>query len=154
MSADFFRDIKKFNDLYKLENNSNPTLLPIQRVNQFHDILSEEVEEGLEIAKKYSHWHENGGLSAQQETEILTELADWLGDLIVYCASEGQRWGIPLPKVLDVIMSSNFSKLDDEGKPIYDHRGKVMKGPHYWRPEEKIRSIIHESRVEVPDHGP
>jgi predicted HAD superfamily Cof-like phosphohydrolase len=152
MSHDFFKEIKKFNDLYKLENNSVPTLLPVQRITQFYDILKEEMEEGVEIASKYSKMQDNKGLTVQQESEILTELADWLGDIIVYCASEGQRWGIPIPKVLEVIMSSNFSKLDADGQPIYDHRGKVMKGPNYWRPEEKIMSLIQKSRAKEVDH--
>lgn len=142
MTDEFFGQINKFNDLYKLENHSAPTLLPPDRVKQFYDILSEEVEEGLELAEKYSKMTQHGPLNQRESTEILTEMADWLGDIIVYCASEGQRWGIPIQKVLDIIMNSNFSKLDSDGQPIYDHRGKVLKGPHYWRPEEKIRELI------------
>ncbi len=39
-------------------------------------------------------------------------------------------------------MQSNFSKLGADGKPIYDERGKVMKGPGYWQPEPKIRALL------------
>jgi hypothetical protein len=39
-------------------------------------------------------------------------------------------------------MESNFSKLDRNGEPIYDARGKVMKGPDYWKPEPKITEIL------------
>ena len=72
----------------------------------------------------------------------MTDLADWLGDIVVYCASEARRWGIPLNRVLNVIMESNFSKLDADGQPIYDERGKVMKGPNYWKPEPKIKEVL------------
>jgi hypothetical protein len=39
-------------------------------------------------------------------------------------------------------MESNFSKLGADGQPIYDERGKVMKGPSYWKPEPRIRSLL------------
>ena len=79
-----------------------------------------------------------------KKVEIITALSDWLGDIIVYAASEARRSGIPLPQVLEVIMSSNFSKLGADGNPIYDDRGKVMKGPGYWKPEPKISEIIQD----------
>ena len=53
-----------------------------------------------------------------------------------------RRWGLPLNKILDVIMESNFSKLGADGMPIYDERGKVMKGPDYWKPEPQIRDAL------------
>jgi hypothetical protein len=49
---------------------------------------------------------------------------------------------LPLDRVLKVIMESNFSKLGADGQPIYDQRGKVMKGPHYWKPEPRIKEIL------------
>jgi predicted HAD superfamily Cof-like phosphohydrolase len=146
----FFEQIENFNAMYRLESHSKPTLLPLKRLNQFYEILKEEVEEGLELAEKYQalQGSEKELIEAQipsdsqASVEILTEMADWLGDIIVYCASEAKRWGLPLEKILEVIMESNFSKLDDKGQPIYDHRGKVMKGPGYWRPEERIQQLI------------
>ena len=39
-------------------------------------------------------------------------------------------------------MQSNFSKLGEDGQPVYDHRGKVMKGPGYWKPEPKIQELL------------
>ena len=140
----FYEDIKKFNAIYKLESNNSPTLLGAQRVRQFHNILSEEVEEGLELASKYEGFIEAQGTELPDEARLnlLTEMSDWLGDIIVYCASEARRWGIPLDQVLRVIMESNFSKLDRNGQPIYDNRGKVMKGPDYWKPEPKILEIL------------
>ena len=76
--------------------------------------------------------------------EILTELADWLGDLQVYCASEMRKFGLPINETLAIIMASNMSKLGEDGKPIYDERGKVLKGPGYWRPEPKIAAMLKE----------
>lgn len=138
----FYEQIQRFNDLYKLPNNDTPTLLGSQRIRDFKDIMTEEVDEGEDLADKYEKLEALGKLDPQAKAELLTELADWLGDIVVYCASEARRWGIPLSEVLKVIMESNFSKLDANGMPIYDERGKVMKGPHYWKPEAKIEEIL------------
>ena len=135
----FFEDIKKFNDIYKLPNHDRPHCGEAKRLIDFKDILSEEVEEVDEIIEKM-----NSISSEQDKLEAMTDLADWLGDIVVYCASEARRWGIPLAKVLEVIMDSNFSKLGSDGQPIYDERGKVMKGPGYWKPEPKIKEILGE----------
>lgn len=140
----FYRDIERFNDIYRLPSHEKPTLLAPERVRNFRDILAEEVEEGLDLAAKYERLlQEKGGELGDSETlDVLTDMSDWLGDIIVYCASEARRWGLPLNRVLAVIMQSNFSKLGADGKPIYDERGKVMKGPGYWKPEPKIRELL------------
>lgn len=144
MSANFYSDIEKFNQIYKLPCNDAPALLGVERIENFKNILAEEVDEADELSAKYQAMLKaNGGeLSPTDKLAILTELSDWLGDIVVYCASEAKRWGIPLEKVLKVIMESNFSKLDANGTPIYDERGKVMKGPNYWKPEPKISELL------------
>jgi predicted HAD superfamily Cof-like phosphohydrolase len=142
---DFYRDIERFNDIYKLPSHDAPTLLPPDRVRNFHEILAEEVSEGLDLATKYEAAVTAAGaqpLANDAALEVLTEMGDWLGDLVVYCASEARRWGLPLDRILKVIMESNFSKLGADGLPIYDERGKVMKGPHYWKPEPRIRELL------------
>src|SRR5690349_21684699 len=140
----FLADIARFNEIYKLPSNVQPSLLGPDRVRNFREILAEEVEEGADLAEKYESLLEaNGGsLPKEQAVEIMADMSDWLGDIVVYCASEARRWGIPLFDVLKVIMESNFSKLGADGKPIYDERGKVMKGPNYWKPEPKLREMI------------
>jgi predicted HAD superfamily Cof-like phosphohydrolase len=141
---DFYQAITRFNRMYKLHANEQPTLLGPERVGHFHAILAEEVEEGLDLMKNYTaaQVDADGNLSEDQRLALLTEMGDWLGDIVVYCASEAKRWGLPLNKILGVIMESNFSKLGADGQPIYDDRGKVMKGPGYWKPEPRIRELI------------
>jgi predicted HAD superfamily Cof-like phosphohydrolase len=141
---DFYQAISRFNRMYKLHENDQPTLLGPERVGNFHAILLEEVEEGLDLMKNYEAAQAEGAgmLSEDQRLAILTEMSDWLGDIVVYCASEAKRWGLPLNKILGVIMESNFSKLGADGQPIYDDRGKVMKGPGYWKPEPRIRELL------------
>lgn len=142
--SEFANDIAKFNGIYKLPVNTAPTLdvgVPAaERMVAFKDILMEEVHEIDEI------------IAAQNEgkdpLEVLTMLADLLGDIQVYCASEMAKFGLPLDQVLGIIMQSNFSKLGADGLPIYDERGKVMKGPGYWKPEPKIRALLESLKQE------
>ncbi|MBU0760754.1 MAG: pyrophosphatase [Nanoarchaeota archaeon] len=128
--------------MYKLDNHTKPKLLGVERLENFKNILQEEVNEVDEIIKKYK---EKSSGSEQDQIEILTDLSDWLGDMVVYIASECARHGIDLNKTLEVIMQSNFSKLGEDGKPIYDERNKVMKGPNYWKPEPKISELLKET---------
>lgn len=136
--SQFGKDIEKFNGIYKLPVNLTPTLevgVPVvDRLKAFKDILIEEVHEMDEIVAA----SQNG----TDSIEVLTMLADLLGDIQVYCASEMAKFGLPLDEVLAIIMQSNFSKLGADGKPIYDERGKVMKGPNYWKPEPKIKALL------------
>jgi len=136
----FFHDIKKFNEIYKLPINKKPTLLGIERLENFKSILQEEINEVDEVIEKYKQ--SNNNLTEEQKIELLTLLSDWLGDMVVYITSEATKHGLDLNKTLEIIMQSNFSKLDKDGKPIYDERGKVMKGPDYWKPEPKIKEFL------------
>ncbi len=139
---EFHELIEDFNKIYQLPINKKPTLPALERLKNFKSILSEEVEEIDEIIQKYDKALENGDLSVEKKLELLTEISDWLGDMVVYIRSEATKYGINLEEALDIIMKSNFSKLDENGKPIYDDRGKVMKGPNYWKPEPKIMEFL------------
>lgn len=138
--SQFSENIAKFNGMYKLPVSSVPTLevgVPVaDRLRAFKNILAEELDEIDEIVTAVE-----GGAPA---AEVLTKLADLLGDIQVYCASEMAKFGLPLDAVLSIIMQSNFSKLGADGQPIYDERGKVMKGPNYWKPEPRIQAMLGE----------
>lgn len=105
------------------------------RLESFRAILMEELAEVDEIMEKLRK------SEYKTELEFLTDMADWLGDIQVYCASEMVRFGIPINDTLNIIMQSNFSKLDADGKPIISG-GKVQKGPFYWKPEPKIQELL------------
>lgn len=143
--SQFSEDIKKFNGIYRLPIAQFPTLTavgdPVARLKAFKDILAEELNEIDDvIAKAEAAMIEN----RVKDVDTLTDLADLLGDLQVYCASEMAKFGLPLDEVLAVIMNSNFSKLGADGEPIYDERGKVQRGPNYWKPEPSIAAMIAE----------
>jgi hypothetical protein len=141
ISTSFDQKIEDFNNMYGLPVNKVPTILYgnrdhlAQRLKDFKKILLDEINEVDEIIKLIE-------FGAGRPTEVLTELADWLGDLQVYCASEMLKFGLDREMVLSIIMASNMSKLNEDGHPIYDCHGKVMKGPNYWKPEPMISRYI------------
>lgn len=142
-SEEFFSKIKEFNAMYKIDNHDKPNLLDVQRLENFKNILTEEINEIDEIIAQYKEFLNNKiNLEKEEKLELLTHISDWLGDIIVYTASEARRFGVDINQVLKIIMESNFSKLDENGKPIYDDRGKIMKGSNYWKPEPKIREFL------------
>lgn len=152
--SQFSRDIIKFNGIYKLPISTVPTLdvgVPVvDRLKAFKNILAEELEEIEIILDKCACYAEDRGYMPPEaqvsylptKVEILTDLADLLGDIQVYCASEMCKFGLDRDVVLAIIMDSNFSKLGADGLPIYDERGKVQKGPNYWKPEPKISQAL------------
>ena len=67
----------------------------------------------------------------------LVEIADALTDILYVTYGAGHAFGINLDKCFDEVQNSNMSKLDINGRPIYNELGKVMKGPNYFKPNLK-----------------
>ena len=65
----------------------------------------------------------------------IIEVADALTDILYVTYGAGHAFGIDLDKCFDEVQNSNMSKLDENGKPIYNEHGKVMKGPNYFKPD-------------------
>ena len=69
------------------------------------------------------------------DNKNMVEIADALTDLLYVVYGAGHAFGIDLDKCFDEVQNSNMSKLDENGKPIYNESGKVMKGPNYFKPD-------------------
>ena len=65
----------------------------------------------------------------------IKEVADALTDILYVTYGAGHAFGIDLDKCFEEVQNSNMSKLDENGKPIYNEKGKVMKGPNYFKPD-------------------
>jgi len=85
------------------------------------DLIKEELEELTE---------------AMQKKDLL-EVADALTDILYVTYGAGHAFGINLDECFNEVQKSNMSKLGNDGKPIYDQSGKVMKGPDYFKPNLK-----------------
>ncbi len=83
-----------------------------------YDLIKEELDELKE---------------AMNKRDIL-EVADALTDILYVTYGAGHAFGINLDKCFEEVQNSNMSKLDENGKPIFDETGKVMKGPNYFKP--------------------
>lgn len=138
MKKSFAQRIASMNEMYKLPANDKPVLPAdvAERLVKFKATLLDEVHEIDDIVALAK----NGAAPA----DIAVAIADLLGDIMVYCRSEALKYGLPLEEVLDIIMDSNESKLGADGKPIYDANGKFLKGPNYWKPEPRIKSLLSE----------
>ena len=74
-------------------------------------------------------------LNEAMKNKNLLEVADALTDILYVTYGAGHAFGIDLDKCFDEVQNSNMSKLDSNGKPIYNNDGKVMKGPNYYKPD-------------------
>ena len=94
--------------------------LSSEKINNLRiSLINEELEEFKEAIKNND----------------LKEAADALTDILYVTYGAGHAFGINLDKCFDEVQRSNMSKLDDDGKPIYNEAGKVMKGPNYFKPD-------------------
>ncbi len=74
-------------------------------------------------------------LTDAMNNKDLLEVADALTDILYVTYGAGHAFGIDLDKCFDEVQNSNMSKLDENRKPIYNEKGKVMKGPNYFKPD-------------------
>ena len=74
-------------------------------------------------------------LTEAMNNKDLLEVADALTDILYVTYGAGHAFGINLDKCFDEVQNSNMSKLDENGKPIFNEHGKVMKGPNYFKPD-------------------
>jgi len=91
-----------------------------EKINELRiSLINEELEEFKEAIKNND----------------LKEVADALTDILYVTYGAGHAFGINLDKCFEEVQQSNMSKLSEDGKPIYNEAGKVMKGPKYFKPD-------------------
>ena len=82
-------------------------------------------------------YEELGEFKRAMKAKNLKEIADALTDILYVTYGAGHAYGIDLDKWFSEVQKSNMSKLGEDGKPIYNEKGKVMKGPKYFEPNLK-----------------
>mgnify|MGYP006079560729 FL=1 len=114
-----FDKVKFFMETFGQEVK-NQASFSTDKINKLRfDLINEELDE-LRIALN---------------NKDLLEVADALTDILYVTYGAGHAFGINLDKCFNEVQSSNMSKLDTEGKPIYSDAGKVLKGPNYFKPD-------------------
>ena len=114
-----FEKVKIFMETFGQEVKSKSSLSS-DKINSLRLSL---IQEELDELKK-----------AIQDKDIV-EVADALTDILYVTYGAGHAFGIDLDQCFNEVQNSNMSKLGDDGKPIYNENGKVMKGPNYFKPD-------------------
>ena len=113
-----FKKVKIFMETFGQEVKIKPSFSN-DKINKLrYDLIKEELDE----------------LKEALENKDLLEVADALTDILYVTYGAGHAFGIDLDKCFDEVQNSNMSKLGEDGKPIYNEQGKVMKGPKYYKP--------------------
>ena len=113
-----FNKVKTFMETFGQEVKTKPSF-STDKINTLrYDLINEELDE----------------LKVAMQNNDLLEVADALTDILYVTYGAGHAFGIDLDRCFQEVQSSNMSKLDENGKPIFNELGKVMKGPKYFKP--------------------
>ena len=114
-----FSKVGTFMKTFGQEVKTEPSL-STEKINKLRiDLIKEELKE----------------LTEAMNNKDLLEVADALTDILYVTYGAGHAFGIDLDQCFEEVQNSNMSKLDENGKPIYNDSGKVMKGPNYFKPD-------------------
>ena len=112
----------------------------MQTFGQEVKIKAEFPEEKIVKLRYHLIKEELSELQNAMKTKNLKEIADALTDILYVTYGAGHAYGIDLDKCFKEVQKSNMSKLGEDGKPIYNEKGKVMKGSKYFEPN--LRQFI------------
>ena len=116
-----FKKVKNFMQTFGQDVKNKPSF-PSEKIISLRSALIEE---------------ELSELSEAVKNRDISEVADALTDILYVTYGAGISYGIDLDKCFNEVHNSNMSKLGDDGKPLYNENGKVMKGPNYFKPNLK-----------------
>tara|TARA_B100000674_G_C37143268_1_gene603110 strand:- start:77 stop:448 length:372 start_codon:yes stop_codon:yes gene_type:complete len=114
-----FESVRKFMETFGQEIKEKASF-PNDKITALRfDLIKEELDE----------------LKVAMENRDIKEVADALTDILYVTYGAGHAFGINLDKCFQEVQNSNMSKLGKDGKPIYNEKGKVLKGPNYFKPD-------------------
>jgi len=116
-----FNSVKKFMQTFGQEVKKNAEFPDEKIIKLRFELIKEELDE----------------LKDAIDNRDIKEVADALTDILYVTYGAGHAFGINLDKCFEEVQNSNMSKLGNDGKPIYNELGKVMKGPNYFEPNLK-----------------
>ncbi len=113
-----FESVKKFMETFGQEIKEKASFPNDKTTILRYELIEEELSE----------------LKEAIDAKDIKEVADALTDILYVTYGAGHAFGIDLDKCFKEVQNSNMSKLGQDGKPIYNEKGKVMKGPNYFKP--------------------
>ncbi len=113
-----FESVRKFMETFGQEIKEKASFPNDKITSLRYDLIKEELDE----------------LKEAMDKKDIKEVADALTDILYVTYGAGHAFGINLDRCFEEVQNSNMSKLGKDGKPIYNEKGKVMKGPNYFKP--------------------
>jgi predicted HAD superfamily Cof-like phosphohydrolase len=120
-----FEKVKNFMETFGQDVKNKPSFSTNKIHKLRYDLIKEELDE----------------FKVALDSKDILEVADALTDILYVTYGAGHAFGIDLDKCFQEVQNSNMSKLNENGKPIYNEDGKVMKGPKYFKPD--LKKIIN-----------
>ena len=114
-----FESVKKFMETFGQEVKEKAGFPNDKITSLRYELIKEELDELREAI----------------DSKDMKEVADALTDILYVTYGAGHAFGINLDKCFEEVQNSNMSKLGSDGRPIYNDKGKVMKGPNYFKPD-------------------
>ena len=114
-----FESVKKFMETFGQEIKEKAGFPDDKITSLRYELIKEELDE----------------LKDAIDSKDIKEVADALTDILYVTYGAGHAFGINLDKCFEEVQNSNMSKLGTDGKPIYNDKGKVMKGPNFFKPD-------------------
>ena len=114
-----FESVRKFMEIFGQEIKEKADFPNDKITSLRHDLIKEELDE----------------LKEAISNKDIKEVADALTDILYVTYGAGHAFGLNLDKCFEEVQNSNMSKLGSDGKPIFNDKGKVMKGPNYFKPD-------------------
>ena len=114
-----FESVKKFMETFGQEIREKASFPNDKITSLRYELIKEELDELREAI----------------DSKDMKEVADALTDILYVTYGAGHAFGINLDKCFEEVQNSNMSKLGLDGKPIFNDKGKVMKGPNYFKPD-------------------
>ena len=114
-----FESVRKFMETFGQEIKEKASFPNEKTTSLRYELIKEELDE----------------LKVAIDNKDIKEVADALTDILYVTYGAGHSFGINLDKCFEEVQNSNMSKLGVDGKPIYNEKGKVMKGPNYFKPD-------------------
>ena len=127
-----YKHLNLFGEAFEKIKNNYVEEVPVK------DLIESAIEgmlSSLDPHSSYLNDQELNELKVAMEKKDIREVADALTDILYVTYGAGHAFGIDLDKCFQEVQNSNMSKLGNDGRPIYNEKGKVMKGPNYFKPD-------------------
>lgn len=161
--------VSEFHKAFKYQQSDKPVVLSAEDVFKRVVFIQEELIELLAasvdtedefnqyidtllIKQSEAESKEIPKIGEKNKLERIVAQADALTDINVFVQGTGDMMGVQLFPLFEIVMRANMSKLDENGKPIYNEFGKIQKSELFTPPEPLLEEEIQKQIKEAEDN--